>query len=161
VRPKEAAEAGDGGGGIATALGILCFGVGMGVRLFVGVVDRRPTPMPEPRPPTPGFGVFRAGDPRLEIVEPAEGEISPVNRVGLPAAGVRLADGPVGLVGSRARLPLRLIPDRMSHRVMRKELRHLPLKGVVAVLTRGRAEGVTVSSGKRDVDEAGVTRPLE
>lgn len=116
--------------------------------------------MPEPRPPTPGFGVFRAGDPRLEIVEPAEGEISPVNRVGLPAAGVRLADGPVGLVGSRAPLPLRLIPDRMSHRVMRKELRHLPLKGVVAVL-RGRAEGVTVSCGKRDVDEAGVTRPFE
>jgi hypothetical protein len=116
--------------------------------------------MPEPRPPTPGFGVFRTGDPRLEIVEPA-GEISPVNRVGLPAAGVRLADGPVGLVGSRAPLPLRLIPDRMSHHVMRKELRHLPLKGVVVVLTRGRAEGVTASGCKRGVDEAGVTRPFE
>jgi hypothetical protein len=35
------------------------------------------------------------------------------------------------------------------------------LKGVVAVLIRGRAEGVTASASARDVDEAGVTRPLE
>jgi hypothetical protein len=88
VRPKEATEAGDGGGGMATALGILGFGVGNGVRCFVGVVNERLTPMPDPRPPMPGFGVFREGDPRLEIIEPAEGEVSPVNRVGLPAAGV-------------------------------------------------------------------------
>ncbi len=37
----------------------------------------------------------------------------------------------------------------------------LPLKGVVAVLIRGRAEGVTASDSTRDADEAGVTRPLE
>lgn len=35
------------------------------------------------------------------------------------------------------------------------------MKGVVAVLIRGRAEGVTASGNVRDVDEAGVTRPLE
>ena len=35
------------------------------------------------------------------------------------------------------------------------------MKGVVAVLIRGRADGVTASDGTRDVDEAGVTRPLE
>jgi hypothetical protein len=132
----------------------------MGVRLFVGVVDGRPTPMPEPRPPTPGFGVFREGDPRLEIMEPA-GEIIPVNRVGLPAPGVRLANGPVGLVDSRPPLPLRFIPDRISHHMAERESGHLPLKGIVAVLIRGRAEGVTASSGTRDVDEAGVTRPFE
>jgi len=121
VRLKEAEDDGDGGGGMATALGILCFGVGKGARGFVGVVDGRPTPMPDPRPPMPGLGVFKEGDPRLEITEPVEGEESPMNRVGLPGAGVRLAEGPVGLVGSRPRLPLRFIPDKMSHHVAEKD----------------------------------------
>jgi hypothetical protein len=31
----------------------------------------------------------------------------------------------------------------------------------VIVLVRGRADGVTASGNARDVDEAGVTRPLE
>jgi len=159
VRLKEAEDGGDGGGGMATALGILCFGVGKGARLFVGVVDGRPTPMPDPRPPMPDFGVFK--EPRLEIIEPVEGEESPMNRVGLPVAGVRLGEGPVGLVGSRPRLPFRFIPDKISHRVAEKDSGDLPLKGVVAVLIRGRAEGVTASDCTRDVDEAGVTRPLE
>lgn len=35
------------------------------------------------------------------------------------------------------------------------------MKGVVAVLIRGRAEGVTASGCTKDVDEAGVIRPLE
>ena len=110
MRVKEEAEAGGGGGGIATALGTLCFGVGKGARLFVGVVDGRPTPTPEPRPPVPDFGVFK-GDPRFEIKEPVEGEIGPLNRVGLPVTGVRLPDCPVGLVGSRPRLLLRFVPN--------------------------------------------------
>jgi hypothetical protein len=76
VRPKEAADAGDGGGGMATALGILCFGVSRAVRLFVGVVDWRPTPMPEPRPPIPGFGVLREGETVVGTVGPVVGEIS-------------------------------------------------------------------------------------
>jgi hypothetical protein len=67
----------------------------------------------------------------------------------------------VGLVGSRPRPPVRFIPDRMSHCVAKKDSMHLPLKGVVAVLIRGRADGVTASGGTRDVAEAGVTRPLE
>lgn len=116
MRLKEAEDDGDGGGGMATALGILCFGVGKGARVFVGVVDGRPTPIPDPRPPMPGFGVFKEGDPRLEIREPVEGEESPMNRVGLPVAGVRLGEGPVGLVGSRPRLPLRLTPENESAR---------------------------------------------
>jgi hypothetical protein len=107
------------------------------VRLFVGVVDGRPTPTPEPRLAAPGLGVFREGDPRFEMVEPAEGEISPLNRVGLPA------------------------PEHMSYLSAAKRSRYLPLKDVAAVLIRGRAEGVTASSNARDVDEAGVTRPLE
>jgi hypothetical protein len=101
VRTKEAAEAGDGGGGMETALGILCFGVSKGVRLFVGVVDCRPTPMPELRPPMPGFGVLREGEPVVGNVGPVS-EMSSLYRVGLPAAGYRVADGLVGLVGSRA-----------------------------------------------------------
>lgn len=161
VRLKEPEDAGEAGGGMATALGILCFDVGKGARLFVGVVDGRPTPMPDPRPPMPGFGVFKEGDPRLKVIELVEGEESPMNRVGLPVAGVRLPEGPVGLVGSRARLPLRFIPDKMSHRMAGRGSGYLPLKGVVTVLIRGRAEGVTASGRTRDVDEAGVTRPLE
>ena len=152
--------AGDGGGGMATALGTLCFGVSKGVRVFVGVVDGRPTPMPEPRPPVPGFGVFREDDPRFEIIELVEGEIGPLNRVGLPVKGVRLPDCPVGLVGSRPRLPLRLIPEGISYQVVENHSRRLPLKDVAEALIRGRAEGVTASSSTRDV-EAGVTRPLE
>ena len=35
------------------------------------------------------------------------------------------------------------------------------MNGVVAVLIRGRAEGVTASGWTKDVDEAGVIRPLE
>ena len=161
MRLKEPEDAGDGGGGMATALGILCFGVGKGARLFVGVVDGRPTPMPDPRPPMPGFGVFKEGDPRLKVIEPVEGEERPMNRVGLPVAGVRLPEGPVGLVGSRPRLPVRFIPDKMSNRVVGRGFMDVPLKGVVTVLIRGRAEGVTASGCTRDVDEAGVTRPLE
>jgi len=153
-------EAGEGGGGMATELGTLCFGVSKGVRLFVGVVDGKPTPMPEPRPPVPGFGVFREDGPRFETIEPVEGEIGPLNRVGLPVTGVRLPDCQVGLVGSRPRLPLRFIPDRMSYRVTEKHSRGLPCKDVAVVLIRGRAEGVTASGSTRDV-EAGVTRPLE
>jgi hypothetical protein len=102
VRPKEAADAGDGGGGMETALGILCFGVSKGVRLFVGVVDWRPTPMPELRPPMPGFGVLREGERVVGNVGPVRGEMSSLYRVGLPAAGDRVADCLVGLVGSRA-----------------------------------------------------------
>jgi hypothetical protein len=109
VRVKEA-EVGGGGGGMATALGILCFGVSKGVRLFVGVVDGRPTPTPEPRPTLPDLGVFK-GDPRFEIIEPVEGGMGPLNRVGLPVAGVRLPEYPVGLVVSRPRLLLRFVPD--------------------------------------------------
>ncbi len=116
MRVKEEAEGGGGGGGMATALGILCLGVGNGVRLFVGVVDGRPTPTPETRPPVPGFGVFR-DDPRIEVIEPVEGEIGPLNRVGLPVTGVRLPDCPVGLVGSRSRLLLRLVSNRMCYKV--------------------------------------------
>lgn len=160
MRVKEAAETGDCGGGMATALGTLCFGVSKGVRLFVGVVDGRPTPMPEPRPPLPGFGVFREDDPRFEIIWPVEGEVCPLNRVGLPVTGVRLPNCLVGLVGSRPRLPLRLIPDRMSYRVAEKHSGGLPFNDVAVVLIRGRAEGVMASSSTRDV-EAGVTRPLE
>lgn len=74
ARPKEAADAGDGGGGITTALGNLGFGVN-DVRLFVGVVDERPTPIPEPRPPMPGFGVLREGEPVVENVRPIGGVI--------------------------------------------------------------------------------------
>lgn len=107
---KEEAGAGGGGGGMATALGILCFGVSKGVRLFVGVVDGRPTPTPEPRPPVPDLGVFK-GDPRFEITEPVEGETSPLKRVGLPVTGARLLDWPVGLVGSMPRLLLRFVPN--------------------------------------------------
>jgi hypothetical protein len=161
VRVKVAAvAAGDGGGGIATALGTRCFGVSKGVRLFVGVVDGRPTPMPEPRPPVPGFGVFREDGPRFEIIEPVKGEIGLLNRVGLPVTGVRLPDCPVGLVGSRPRLPVRFIPNRMSYRNVERHSGGIPFKDVAVVLIRGRAEGVTASSSTRDV-EAGVTRPLE
>jgi hypothetical protein len=156
VRVKEVADAGDDGGGMATALGTLCFGVSKGARVFVGVVDGKPTPMPEPRPPVPGFGVF---GPRFAMIEPVEGEIGPLNRVGLSVTDVRLPDCPVGLVGSRPRLPLRFIPNRMSYRTTEKHSRGLPCKGVAVVLIRGRAEGVTASDSTRDV-EAGVTRPL-
>jgi hypothetical protein len=121
VRLKEVEGDGDGGGGMATALGILCFGVGKGARVFVGVVDGRPTPTPDPRPPMPGFGVFKEGDPKLEVIEPVEGEESPMNRVGLPVAGVRLGEGPVGLAGSRPRLPLRFTPDKMSQHMAEKD----------------------------------------
>lgn len=88
----------------------------------------------------PGFGVFKERDPMLEIAAPVVRGVVPLNLVGLAAAEVRL-----GLAGSRVRLPLRFNP----------------LKGVVTVLIRGRAEGVTASGSARDVDEAGVTRPLE
>lgn len=157
VKVEAAAAAGDGGGGIATALGTRCFGVSRGVRLLVGVVDGRPTPMPEPRPPVPGFGVFREYGPRFE---PVKGETGLLNRVGLPVAGVRLPDCPVGLVGSRPRLPVRFIPNRMSYRNVVRHSRGIPFMDVVVVLVRGRAEGVTASINTRD-EEAGVTRPLE
>lgn len=125
---------------MAIALGNLCFGVSKDVRPFVGVVEGRPMPTPEPRPPMPGLGVFREGDPIFEIPVPVGRELGPLNLVGLAVADVRL-----GLEGSRVRLPFRFNP----------------LKGVVAVLIRGRAEGVTASDSMIDVDEAGVTRPLE
>ena len=92
---------------MAIALGTLCFGVSKDVRLFVGVVDGRPTPTPEPRPPMPGFGVFKEGDPIFEIAEPVGREMGPLNLVGLAVADVRL-----GLAGSRVRLPFRFNPNR-------------------------------------------------
>lgn len=57
--------------------------------------------MPEPRPPIPGFGVLREGETVVGTVGPVVGEISGLNRVGLPAPGVPLADCLVGLVGSK------------------------------------------------------------
>lgn len=92
---------------MAIALGILCFGVRNDVRLFVGVVDGRPTPTPEPRPPMPGFGVLKVGDPIFEIAEPG-----PLNLVGLAVADVRL-----GLAGSSVRLPFRFNPNRNEARI--------------------------------------------
>ena len=91
---------------MAIALGSLCFGVSKDARLLVGVVEGRPTPTPEPRPAMPGFGVFKEGDPIVEIAEPVGRE----NLVGLAVADVRL-----GLAGSRVRLPFRFNPKRMRH----------------------------------------------
>jgi len=55
-KETEREEAGEAGGGIAIALGILARGVMRDGRPLDGVVEGMPTPMLEPRPP--GFGVL-------------------------------------------------------------------------------------------------------
>lgn len=79
----EREEIGEAGGGIATALGIRGLGVSMeDLLLFVG----NPTPIPETRPLTPGFGVdkgeteSRVGDKECMWLEFSS---SPVGRDGL------------------------------------------------------------------------------
>ena len=156
---------GEGGGGIAIALGIRARGVLLKEgRDFEGVVDvGMPMPIPLGLEPS-GLGVLngelRVGDESCR--EGCTGEPNPVDLVGLIAPAARF-----GLPGVVPASCFAVIPTYLAALepgvilvgtfVVRAGVTRL--RAVVAD-GRGRAEGVCRLSVLRPVDAAGVTRPL-